>query len=288
MAKVLVTGATGTIGSQVVKELVAAGASVRVGLRDPGKGGALQAQGVEVVALDLERPETLKAAFAGVERLFLLTPFVEHFLPQVKAAVDAAKAAGVTFILRMSAFGADPQSPDGLAREHGQGERLVKESGLGWAVIQPSFFQDNVLTYGGAALAQQGAIYGASKDGKVSYVSSSDVGAVAAAILSRPEAHQGKTYVLTGPEAVTGDELAALLSKVVGQPIRYVDLAPADYLGAMTSQGVPRWTAEHIVALELVKANGWAAAISPVVREVLGREPERYAAFLERSRARFA
>lgn len=286
MSKVLVTGATGTIGSQVVKGLVAGGASVRVGLRDPAKGDALRAAGAEVVALDLDQPETLQPAFAGATRVFLLTPFVEHFLPLVRAAVDAAKGAGVEFILRMSALGADRASPDALGREHGQSEDLVKGSGLDWAVLQPTFFQDNVFNFQGESLKQQGAFYGASKGGKVSYVSSTDVGSVAAAILAKPDAHKGKTYVVTGSEALADTEVAVLLSKAIGRAIRYVDLTPADYLGAMTSQGAPSWMAAHIVALEMVKANGWAATVAPTVQEILGRAPEGYAAFLNRNRAR--
>jgi len=283
--KILVTGATGTIGSQVAAALLDAKASVRVGLRDPDKGAALRARGAEVVRFDFEDETTFEGAFDGVERVFLLTPFVEAFVPVVERAAKAAKAAGVKFIARMSALGADPDADEGLSKQHGQAESAVKATGVDWTVLRPTFFQDNVLNYQGAAVAD-GSFFGASGSGRTAYVSSRDVGEVAANVLLDPSAHAGQTYTLTGPVAVSDTEVAEALSKVAARDIHYVDLPSEQLLQGQLSAGTPRWMAEHLVALEGVKAAGWAAQPSPAVQDVLGRPAEPLAAFLERHASR--
>lgn len=279
--KILVTGATGTIGSQVAAALLDANAEVRVGLRDPSKGAALQARGAQVVRFDFEDEATFEGAFSGVERVFLLTPFVEEFVPAVERAAQAAKEAGVQFIARLSALGADAEATEGLARQHGQAEVAIKDAGMDWTVIRPTFFQDNVLTYQGAAVAE-GSFYGASNGGQTAYVSSRDVAEVAAKVLLEPSSHAGKTYTVTGPQAVSDDELAAALSKTAGRPIAYVDLSGEQLLQGQLDAGTPRWMAEHLVALEGVKAAGWAAEATTTVQDVLGRPAEPIHAFTER------
>ncbi len=282
--KILITGATGTIGSQVARALLQRGADVRVGLREPAKGSTLADAGAEVLRLDYDDPSTLPLAFAGVDRVFLLTPFVETFLPQVEAAVAAAKNAGVQFVLRMSALGADPTSDDGLSGQHGKAEELVKQSGIDWAVVRPTFFADNVLKYQGPSVAQ-GAFYGASHGGKVAYVSSRDIAEAAASILSSPAEHLGRTYTLTGPTAVGDDEIAATLSAISGRDVAYVDLSSEQLMQGQLDAGTPRWMAEHLVTLEGVKAAGWAASPSDDLPQLLGRAPEAPAAFLTRHAA---
>lgn len=282
---ILITGATGTVGSVVTDLLLDAGEKVRVGTRRPTEGAALSARGAEIVPLDFERPETLREAMHGAKRVFLLTPFVEHGTPLVRAAVEAARAAKVEFVLRMSAAGADRKAWFTLAREHGEGDALVAESGLAHAILQPTFFQDNFLKFHAESLKTQNAFYGASAGGATSYVSSRDIGASAAAILRAPEAHLGKTYVLTGPEAKTDVEVAAILSDVLGRSIRYVDLGEADYVAGMRAQGVPEWVIDGLSNLERVKALGYAAGISADVESLTGSKGETLRQFIERHRS---
>ena len=283
--KILITGATGTIGSQVARALLDRGADVVVGVRDPAKAAALADAGAQVLRLDYDDPSTLPTAFAGVDRVFLLTPFIETFLPQVEAAVAAAKDADVQFILRMSALGADPTSDDGLSGQHGKAEEIVKQSGIDWAVVRPTFFADNVLTYQGTSVAQ-GAFYGASHGGKVAYVSSRDIGEAAASILADPAEHAGHTYTLTGPAPVSDADVAAELSAIAGREIAYVDLPSEQLMQGQLDAGTPRWMAEHLVTLEGIKAAGWAASPTTDLPQLLGRAPEAPAAFLRRHAAR--
>lgn len=288
MSKILVTGATGTIGRQVALALAKDGVPVRAAVRDPAKAVDLAQAGVELVSLDLGDPMRVAAALDGVDRLFLLTPFVEHPMPMIEAVLVAARNAGVRHVVRLSAAGADPSSPLGLVREHGEIEEAIKRSEIGWTILQPTFFMDNLLNFGAAqTIAAEGRFYGAAGDGKTAYVSGVDVGAVAAKILQDPAAHAGQTYVLTGGEALSGDELAALVGELRGKPVKYVDLTLEQQRAAMEQQGVPGWTIDGIVGLEGVKRAGWAAAVSPAVQQILGRAPESYRTFLQRHTAAF-
>ena len=285
MSTILVTGATGTIGRHVVGALLDAGASVRAAVRVPERATELRDSGAELVEFDYDRPETFAAAFDGVERAFILTPFVANFVDPVRAAVDSARSAGVRFLLRSTAHGADPQSPNPLARQHGETEQIVADSGIDWAVIQPTFFQDNVLAMQGHTIRGQGAFYGASAGGRTAYVASSDIGAVAAAILSDPGPHHGQRYVLTGPEAVTDEEVAGWVSEALGQIVRYVDRTPAEFAADLTTAGAPSWAVEAIVAVAGLKAAGWASRVSPAVEQITGRAPRRLADYVRRQAA---
>jgi len=284
MSKILVTGATGTIGRQVTLALANAGADVRAAVRDLAKAQDLADAGAELVELRWDDPASIHAAFAGAKRLFLLTPFIEEPSAMVDAALAAAREAGVEHVVRLSAAGADPSSDFALAREHGRNEDAVKHSGIGWTILQPNFFMDNLVNYGPAqTIKAEGRIYGAAGDGKASWVSSTDVGAAAAAVLLQPEAHAGQTYQLTGEESVSTSEIATLLGDHLGREVVYVDMTLEQQRGALAQQGTPAWMVDAFVGLENVKRSGWAAEVSPAVRQLVGRPPETLRAYVKRN-----
>jgi uncharacterized protein YbjT (DUF2867 family) len=285
---ILITGATGTVGRRVALELAQSGASVRAGVRDIDTAADLREAGVELVHLDFGDPASVEAAVRGVERIFLLTPFVEAPVPMVQAVVDAAKAADVRFIVRLSGLGADLESPLALAREHGRGEALVKDSGIDWAVLQPSFFMENVVNYMGETVREQGALYGASGEGRAAYIAADDIARTAAAILREPGGHAGQTYVLTGPAAVNNDDIAGALSQLLGKPVNAVDVDPDDHRRGLEEAGLPGWMVDGMSGLEAVKRNGWAEATTSAVERITGRPPEALASFLDRNAAAFA
>lgn len=282
-SKILVTGATGTCGKQTVQRLLELGAEVRAGARSEEAGKKLAARGAEVVPFDFDRPETLRPAFAGVASAFLVTPFVDKPLPLVEAAVEAARAEDVSHLVRLSAAGADPRSEAALPRKHGLGELAVQRSGLGWTVLRPTFFMDNFVNLQARAIATTGRFYGASHGGRTAYISSRDIAGVAAAVLTEPKAQAGLTLELTGGEALSDAEVAERLGDVLRKAVEYVDLDPAQYAEGLRGQGTPEWMIEELVFLEGVKAAGWAASISPVVEELLGRPPETLTDFLVRN-----
>jgi uncharacterized protein YbjT (DUF2867 family) len=283
MTTVLVTGATGTIGSQVVKALSGRGLDVRAAARSAD--GA-KVSGATPVRFDWSDLASLESALAGVDRLFLLTPFVEEFETPSKAALAAAKKAGVKHVVKLSAIGASEDAPLSGVRQHARIEKALAASGMAYTIVQPTFFMDNVLTYQSASIREQGAFYGASGGGKSAYVSSRDVGSVAAEILASPAAHEGKTYVLTGGEAISDAEYAAQLGELLGKEVKFVDLELDQYAGGLRQQGTPDWQVEALVGLEAIKRNGWAAATTTAVPDLLGRAPETLAAFLDREAAR--
>lgn len=286
MTKILITGATGNTGAQIARGLIERGHSVRVGVRDPKKAAALAGLGAEVVRYDYDAPETLAPAFAGVERVYLLTPFAPGFERLGALAIEAARGAGVRYALRISAVGADPRSDFWPARGHGLVEKQLAESGLDYTILQPTFFMDNLFSFHAHTLRGEGTFYGAAADGRVSYVSSGDIAEVAVALLSRPEGHSGKTYVLTGEEALSEAEVAALASRVLERKLSYTNLSAEAFAAAARENGVPEPFVQAMTGFEGVKANGWGASISPAVRELLGRAPETYEQFLRRNRDR--
>lgn len=279
---ILITGATGTVGSRVAAALLERGERVRVGVRAPEKAAALREAGAEVVRLDFEDPSTLAPAFEGVRRAFLLVPFVEDFDRLVPEVLAEAKRAGVSFVVKLSAVGAEPDALLPIGRRHAAADRAVAESGLGYAILQPTFFQDNILKFQRDALREQGAFYGASHGGRASYVSSRDIAEVAAEILVDPAAHDGARYVLTGPEALEDARVAELASAAFGAPVRYVDVPDDAYADSMRQRGAPEWMVESMLGLERLKSSGQAAGVSPAVEQILGRPPEPMASFLSR------
>lgn len=283
MTTVLVTGSTGTIGREVVRALQGRGLDVVVGLRDPSRGAP---EGTRAVKFDWAERETHASALVGIDRLFTLTPFVPQIAELAGLVIAAAKAAGVSFIMDLSASGASEEAPMEGGRNHARIEKTIKESGISYTILQPTFFMDNVLTFQLDAIRGQGAFYGASGGQGVNYVSSADIGAVAATILADPGAYAGRTLVLTGGELVKDADIASLIAKLSGREVRFVDLPLDHYRGGLVQQGVPEWMADGMVALESVKRNGWAAGISPDVAAVLGRAPETLQAFMERNATR--
>lgn len=280
MSRILITGATGTVGSLTAQALLDAGARVRVAVRDPAKAAALAARGAEVVAFDYDDASTFAAAFAGVEAALLISPFIEDPLPGLQAAVEAAAAAGVRHLVRLSAAGADPQA-QGLPAKHGAGEALVHASGLSWTTLRPTFFVDNLWKFNAQSIREQGAWYGAGAGGRSAWIAAADVAAVAAAALLAPEAHAGRTYELTGPEALSDAELAELVSEALGRPVQYVEVGPEGLRQGMAQWGAPEWMVQDMLFLEQVKAGGWAAATTQGVQQALGRAPRAARAYVQ-------
>lgn len=271
MTTILVTGATGDIGKRTIEALAGSGLTIKAAIRSAGQAGGIEALGAQPVVFDFGDPAGMAAAMQGVDRLFLLTPFVEFSRPLVEAALGAAREAGVSHVVRMSAIGADAEGPLAVGRDHGAAEAAVIDSGLSWTILRPSFFQDNPLRFQGGAIAATGAFYGSADQGAASSVSPDDIAAVAAAVLRDPEAHAGKTYTLTGPEPLTEHEVAAVLSEASGREVRYVSMPGEQLLAAMIGQQTPAWQAQALVDLDMVKRMGWAASVSPDVEQILGR-----------------
>ena len=234
---ILVTGATGNVGKHLVQQLLATSAPVRVLVRDERKAADLGAN-VERVAGDLDRPETLAIAMRGIERLYLVTPETR----QVINLLEAAKHAEVNHVVKQSTIEADRSL--GPGKWHREQEELIEASGLAWTFLRPTMMMVNMIEWWGATIKSQKAVYFPGGNGKVPAVDPVDVAAVACTVLTRP-GHEGQTCEVTGPEALTTGEMVQVLAKVLGKPLRYVNVPP--FLAAI-------WLRRFGMSYELVKA----------------------------------
>ena len=270
---ILVTGAGGTVGSEVVKQLK--GVPFRAAFHSQAKAGAARANGIDAVVIDYERPETLDAAFAGITKLFLLSSSNTR---QELAAVEAAKRAGVKHIVKLSVIGAGREDYS-FANVHRPVEEAIEASGIAWTHLRPNGFMDNMHNYMRGTIDAQGAFYSSVGDAKISHVDVRDIAAVAAKALTEP-GHESKAYELTGPEALTYGDIAAKLGAATGREIRYVPVGDADMKSALTGQGAPEAYADAFVDLQRFYRSGVASRVSGDVKNVTGREPitfDRYA-----------
>lgn len=275
---ILITGATGMTGKEVVEELRGLGAQgVRALVRDPARAGFIREAGFEAVAGDFERPETLEAALEGVERALLLTPPTPDTVRHHLEFLQAAAAAGVRHVVKLSAFGADADAPEGFGKWHGQSENLLKTSGLKWTMLRPNFFMQNLLGQA-RQIAATGSIFQPVGDARASFVDVRDIAAVAARTLTE-EGHDEQTYTLTGPEALSYHDVAAKLSEAAGRSINYVPVSPEQFRAGALGAGLPEWLVSALERLNEIFASGQAAQVTDDVRRVARREPTTFGQF---------
>jgi uncharacterized protein YbjT (DUF2867 family) len=269
---VLVTGATGKTGSEVVKGLLAKGETVRAGAHSPEKAREMFGSyaGVQIAPLDFGRPETFDGALEGVDRVYLLAVTGETAADQaLMPFVDRAKSAGVRHIAYMTARGVE-QAEDNPMRKV---ERYIEQSGVPYTFLRPSWFMQNFSSgFIAPMISGMGGIFLPAADAKTSFIDARDIAAVGIAALTEP-GHAGKAYALTGGQAHTYGEAAEILSRAAGKPIRYVALSEDEFSGSLAAQGwQPGQIAMFAGLFEGVR-QGWAASTSPDVANVLGRAP---------------
>jgi len=274
---ICVTGAGGTVGSELVKQLQSVGVPFRAAHFSRAKADAARAEGIDVAIIDYDHPETLRAAFQGCSTLFLLGPNTLDQTQLELNAVEAAQATGVRHIVKQSVMGAVDEAFS-LALVHRPVEQAIEATGLTWTFLRPNSFMQNVVTFMGATIRAESAFYSASGSAKISHVDVRDIAAVAAKALTEP-VHQGEAHTLTGPEALTYDELADELSEVLGRPIRHVSLSPSDMKQGMLAEGLPEPIADRMLDLERYFREDQASCISAAVEQVTGQEPRRFAQY---------
>lgn len=272
--RILITGASGTIGSAVVSALEARGIAFSV-----MRSQKLAASPHPVVLGDYSQPTTLREAFAGFDVVFLLQPLVPDLVAHGHNAIAAAKAAGVKHVVRSSGAGADPASPFSIARAHGEVDQALQQSGMRWTILRPTFFMQNHLLYNREAI-RQGNYYAAQGDGAISLIDVRDIADCVAAILANPEAHHGQTYDLTGDEALSNAQQMATISAATGRPVDYVDVPASAVENGMQQGGVPAPLIDWYLSLHAVVKAGYAAGVSPQVEALTGHAPRRFGDFV--------
>lgn len=213
---ILVTGATGNVGRELVRLLLDKGERVRVLGREEGRLADLGGR-MERVLGDLDKPETLTPAMQGVERLYLVTAQKQ----QVINLVEAAARAGVQYMVKQSTIEAGRSLGPGMW--HREQEKLIESSGLSWTFLRPTMMMVNTIEWWASTIRSQGSVYFPGGKGRVSPVDPMDIAAVACTVLTQA-GHEGKVYELTGPEVLTIRDMVRILSRVLGRPIRYVNV----------------------------------------------------------------
>lgn len=265
---ILVTGATGNIGSALVGELVAGGHAVRAFVTNPDAARTKLGGKVELAKGSHADKASLEAAMKGVDKLFLLAPPGPDQPAWEANAIDAAKQAGVKHVVKLSVAGAQYDAST-FGKWHRAGEKKLEQSGMAWTFLRPVGFMSNSLMWIGSVKGQ-GAIYQPLGEGKMASIDPRDIASVAATCLTSP-GHEGKTYDLTGPEALSCADQARLLGAAIGKPVKYVDVPDAAAKDAMLGMGMPAFMADAMLEFTGLVRSGGAAFVSDAVKAVTGK-----------------
>ncbi|MGI9070081.1 MAG: SDR family oxidoreductase [Bryobacteraceae bacterium] len=273
---ILVTGATGTNGRELVDELHKRRVPFKAMLRNTNKRSVLP-EGIETVQGDFAKPETLSRALNGVDHAFLVSPSSEQSEELEKNFIAAAKNAGVAHVVKLSVIGADLHSTSRFQRFHREAEIELENSGMGWTNLRPNLFMQTTLSYK-PTIVSQNAIFASAGNSRISAVDVRDIAAVAAVALTEA-GHEGKHYVITGPDPLTHTEMAAHLSEALGKDVRYVDVPYSVTRDALLQMGIPAWQVEGIIELNDMYKRGEAAGVTDTVRSVAKKESITFAQF---------
>ena len=273
--RVLVTGGTGNTGPGLVAALRRAGVDVTVFVRDASKAEPLKAVGAEVVMGDLDKPETVAPAVEGVDKIYLLTWNGPTAAQQAENVIRAAKQVGNIHLVRHSMWG-----PEGsrIIKQGYQIEEAVKSSGLPWTLLKPTFFMQNTMM-AAQTISSHGVIYWDMKEGRLGMIDVRDIVDAALAVLTG-SGHEGKSYILTGPAAISFHDVARTFSNVLGREITYVTVPGEAALKSMTDMGHPEWIAKGYVELSEGFSENFANSVTDNVAALTGHPARSFEQFV--------
>jgi uncharacterized protein YbjT (DUF2867 family) len=273
---ILVTGGTGMVGGEILRLLSQNGTAARALVRNPKT--AKNLAGITWVTGDLAKPETLPAAFEGAKTLFLVSSIGEDTVALQHNAIVAARDAGITHIVKLSAFGATDHSKAPICLWHYQIEQEMQQSGMDWTILRPHHFMQNLLTQT-EYIINDSVVYSASGDGKIPYIDARDIAEVAVVALTNP-GHHGKIYVITGSEALSYREATEIISKTIGKPLRFIDESPEAARARREREGYPPAIIESVLAIGAYqRAGGKTVTITNVVADLTGHPPRTFPEF---------
>lgn len=270
---ILVTGATGNVGSEIARQLIARNVPFRIYVRDAEKAAAMiGADGYEVAIGSFSDAEAFAAALDGITSLYMVTNQSDAFKAELQRMVAQIEAASVERFVMLSAEG-DPDSDIFFVRRTGELEAVVRASTLNWTFLRPDWFMQNFANF--VAL---GMVAFPEGPGKTSFVDVRDVAEIA--ILALTEAtHAARTYRLTGPDAMTFAQAAARISAVIGREIPFVGITPEQMRDALIAQGAEQWYAEMNAEMTFAVRMGMSFSPSNDIEFLLGRKPRSIESF---------
>ena len=273
-----VTGVTGNLGAKVAARLADRGLAQRLLARRPVAAPDLPK--ADVVAADYADTTAARKALGGVETLFMVSAKESADRVDVhRAFVDAAARAGVRHLVYTSFYGAAPDAVFTLARDHWATEEHIRASGMQWTFLRDNMYLDLMPMFAGP----DGVIRGPAGHGEFSPVAQDDIADVAVAVLVNPSDHAGQTYDLTGPEQMSVDAAAALLTELTGRQLRYVEETLTEAYASRASYNAPDWEVDAWVSTYLAIAAGELAGISDCVERIAGHRPMSLRELLSRS-----
>jgi uncharacterized protein YbjT (DUF2867 family) len=283
---ILVTGATGLNGGELVRLLSARGIPVRALVRTPAKAEALTSlPDVEVVDGDMARPDTLTVALRGVDRAMLISSSDAAMLDVQSNFIDAARDAGVKHVVKLSGIMPEIDSPFRFARMHGEIEQKLERSGMAYTHLRAGEFMHSYFRQV-PSIVGKGALFLPMEDARIASIDIGDIAEAAAVVLTTP-GHEGKIYPLTGPQALSMAEVAEKLSTATGKTIRYVNVAPEQARQAQLDAGMPQYRADALAELFAERRKGKEARVWPTIETIIGRRATSFDEFAARNAAIF-
>jgi uncharacterized protein YbjT (DUF2867 family) len=283
---ILIVGANGNVGSEVVKQLATKGESMRALVRDPAKATAVKDQGIELVQGDLSDAASLQGALKGVDKVFVSTTATPYMTAQHIALINAAKEAGVDHLVKISVFGAGDDPTLRIARWHHLVEQAAVSADLPYTMIRPNGFMQNILMQ--AQSVQSGsAFYAPMQDAKVSFADIRDIAACAVETLTG-SGHKYKTYEITGSEALSHADLAKSLTAAIGKDVSYVDIPSDAARKSFTEWGLPDWMNDVLIELYGWYTEDKGSRITGDAKTLLGRDPISFGQFAKDHAAAFS
>ncbi len=276
--RILVTGATGTVGSELVRLLCQRGVVPIALVHSPEKVGSVYEGCAEVRVADFHDERDTRDAFVRVEKLFLITPMTPDQVELGERLVAAAQAAGVRHIVKLSVFGADAQPGILVGRWHREIEVAIERSGIAYTVLRPNGFMQNMAGSWGATIAADGRFYLPTGDAAVGFIDARDV-AVAGVEALRDEGFVGRALTLTGPEAVTYRDIAAIISDVTGRRVEYVDVPEEQARAGLAAAGIPEPLLTAVLEQWAEEKAGRTAVVTTDYADATGLPPRGFGAF---------
>lgn len=276
---IVITGATGTVGREIVRQLTANGIQFLAMVRDTDRARRMLGPDVDLIYGDYSKPESLDIAFQEATKVYLASPSDEHQVQNETNVVDAADRAGVDHIVKLSVMGASPYTDVGFFKFHYLVEMHIKSIGMPYTFLRPNTFMQNLIGQA-QSIMTRGQFYGSSDDGKVSWIDVRDIASVAATALAR-DTLADRAFELTGPEALSLNDVAGILSDALGRRVEYVDLPDDAMRQALLDEGLPAWRADDYVEFQRLMGESLGSVVSPDAERVLGRPPISFRRFAD-------